>query len=300
MKSYNLQSVKNLLNEKKYRELTLIVNDIKDRDVYDKEDMDILNYLYKNKDINAYLYEAMVKIYDVFQKKFISNISDSNNNEYIIDNGDYSNLYEEEKDNKIIKEYFTSEDEEMPRILIRFNEKYKNICYDIMNKIYDSREDDIGFELINEGNNLEHTLLVYLLPSKMVDNVILNQINIMIDIVNSCISNKNNNVVLKYDLENLVNRFEDSKKIHSFNMFKVGYIYVKGNKRVYINIDNREQDLIFDNIKKAYQNRKIVSYDNTPYTFSANLAYANSNMIGFVIVLIIIVIIVVTILTLGG
>ena len=35
-----------------------------------------------------------------------------------------------------------------------------------------------------------------------------------------------------------------------------------------------------------------VSYDNTPYTFSANLAYANSNMIGFVIVLIIIVIIV--------
>lgn len=58
--------------------------------------------------------------------------------------------------------------------------------------------------------------------------------------------------------------------------------------------------MIFDNIKKAYQNRKIVSYDNTPYTFSANLAYANSNMIGFVIVLIIIVIIVVTILTLGG
>ena len=106
--------------------------------------------------------------------------------------------------------------------------------------------------------------------------------------------------ILKYDLENLVNRFEDSKKIHSFNMFKVGYIYVKGNKRFYINIDNREQDLIFDNIKKAYQNRKIVSYDNTPYTFSANLAYANSNMIGFVIVLIIIVIIVVTILTIGG
>lgn len=301
MKSYDLQSVKNLLNQKKYRELTLIVNDIKDRDVYDKEDMDILNYLYKNKDINAYLYEAMVKIYDVFQKKFISNISDSNNNEYIIDNGDYSNLHEEEKDNKIIKEYYTSEDEEMPRILIRFNEEYKNICYDIMNKIYDSREDDIGFELINEGNNSEHTLLVYLLPSKMVDNVILNQINIMMDIVNSCISNKNNNnVVLKYDLENLVNRFEDSKKIHSFNMFKVGYIYVKGNKRFYINIDNREQDLIFDNIKKAYQNKKIISYDNTPYTFSTNLAYTNSNMIGFVIILIIIVIIAVTILTLGG
>ena len=163
--------------------------------------------------------------------------------------------------------------------------------------------DDEGcarYNVINDGNNLEHTLLVYLLPSKIVDNVILNQINIMMDIVNSCISNKNNNVVLKYDLENLVNRFEDSKKIHSFNMFKVGYIYVKGNKRFYINIDNREQDLIFDNIKKAYQNRNIVSYDNTPYTFSANLAYANSNMIGFVIVLIIIVIIVVTILTLGG
>ena len=301
MKSYDLQSVKNLLNQKKYRELTLIVNDIKDRDVYDKEDMDILNYLYKNKDINAYLYEAMVKIYDVFQKKFISNISDSNNNEYIIDNGDYNNLHEEEKDNKIIKEYYTSEDEEMPRILIRFNEEYKNICYDIMNKIYDSREDDIGFELINEGNNSEHTLLVYLLPSKMADNVILNQINIMMDIVNNCISNKNNNnVVLKYDLENLVNRFEDSKKIHSFNMFKVGYIYVKGNKRFYINIDNREQDLIFDNIKKAYQNKKIISYDNTPYTFSTNLAYTNSNMIGFVIILSIIVIIAVTILTLGG
>ena len=55
MKSYNLQSVKNLLNEKKYRELTLIVNDIKDRDVYDKEDMDILNYLYKNKRPNYFI-----------------------------------------------------------------------------------------------------------------------------------------------------------------------------------------------------------------------------------------------------
>lgn len=301
MKSYDLQLVKNLLNEQKYKELTLIVNDIKDRNIYDKEDMNILNYLYENKDINAYLYEAMVKIYDVFQKKFISNISVPNNNEHVIDNVEYNSLSEEEtNNNRLIKESYTSENEEMPRILIRFSEKYKNICYDIMNKIYDSREDDIGFELINENNNLEHILLVYLLPSKMLDNVILNQITIMKDIINSCISNKNSNVVLKYDLENLISRFEDSKRLHSFKIFKVGYIYARGNKRFYINIDNREQDLNFDSIKKAYKSRKILSYDDTPYTFSTNLAYTNSNMIGFVIILIVLVIIAVTILTLGG
>ena len=62
MKSYNLQSVKNLLNEKKYRELTLIVNDIKDRDVYDKEDMDILNYLYKNSELQISYNYNMVAI----------------------------------------------------------------------------------------------------------------------------------------------------------------------------------------------------------------------------------------------
>lgn len=301
MKNYDLQLVKNLLNEQKYKELTLIVNDIKDRNIYDKEDMNILNYLYENKDINAYLYEAMVKIYDVFQKKFISNISVPNNNEHVIDNVEYNSLSEEEtNNNRLIKESYTSENEEMPRILIRFSEKYKNICYDIMNKIYDSREDDIGFELINENNNLEHILLVYLLPSKMLDNVILNQITIMKDIINSCISNKNSNVVLKYDLENLISRFEDSKRLHSFKIFKVGYIYARGNKRFYINIDNREQDLNFDSIKKAYKSRKILSYDDTPYTFSTNLAYTNSNMIGFVIILIVLVIIAVTILTLGG
>ena len=313
MNEYNLELVKKLFNENKYKDLIEIVDLINKRAVYDKKDIDILNFLFKNKDVNAYLYETMINTYDSFKANFFQNSKDDldgieYNNSDIEDNIDLNLKNALKQKNINVEEYKISDIEELPRISIRIDDVSRELCSFIMKKVYIDKVLDIGFD-ITSLKSIEYDIFtIYLLPYKMKDEIIEEQLNKLKKIVNDGIihlSEENSKCELPLKLKKLINKFESLKIKYFSENFRVGFICSKANNEVgkfYLATNNKEETLDLDNeeIKEYNCRSKIVSYDNKPYISSSKSAYVNTKTVGFVIFLTILVIIAVSILTLKG
>ena len=312
MREYDIKKVKFLFNEGKYNELVQIVNKIRTLGNYDKEDIEILNYLFKNKDVNTYLYETMIVTYDEFKNKFMNESKKSDDDiEYQIDQSpislfQLSDLKKLFKDKKIELTEFKLENEERPKISVKVEEQNLPYIYNIMKMIYKEKLNDIGFEIISLKSIEYDIFTIYLLPSTMADDVIETQINKMKKLIANSILSTNLSINYKYDVPHELNEFIDyfkNAKIRYFSEnFKVCYIRNLDADKFYLVTNNREELLDLDKQKKEkyYNNSKIVSFDNKPYVSTNKSAYVNTKSLGFVIFLTILVIIAVTILTLKG
>ena len=310
MRDYNISKVKLLFNENKYKELIQIVNQIRDVGEYDKEDINILNYLFKNKDVNAYLYETMISVYEEFKNKFMNVESDkkeyelSQKKEQVLESyEDLNNLNKIFADKKItVTEYKLSKSEQQ-KISLKVEDSNLPYIYAIMKNIYKSKISDLGFEFVNLKSVQYDIFSIYLLPSTMSDNIIEKQIEGMKQLVAKSILTTNVSIDYEFDLPNeikdFITYFNNAKVRYCFESFKVCYIRLDNKDKFYLLTNTKEEILNFDELKKNnYGKSAIVSFDNKPYVSATNSAYVNTKTIGFVIFLTILVIIAVTILTL--
>lgn len=313
MKNYNIEMVKYLFNDNKYSDLIKIVNEIRQAGNYDKEDMDILNYLFKNKDVDTYLYETMIITYEEFKKKFINEEKKSNTEsvEYQVEDvfestlttNNLKKVFSEKK--LVITEYKLS-NEERPRISIKIDENSMPYIYNIMKNIYNEKVLDLGFEIVNLKSIEYDIFSIYLLPTQILEEYIEKQLNKMIKIIVKSVLYTDISTNYKYSvpekLAQFVSVFENSKTKYFNESYKVSYIMTNNTDKFYLATNNKEEVLDFDEINKNKYNgnSKIVSFDNKPYVSSRNAAYVNTKTVGFVIFLTILVIICVSILTLKG
>ena len=313
MKNYNIEMVKYLFNENKYSDLIKIVNEIRQTGNYDKEDMDILNYLFKNKDVDTYLYETMVITYEEFKKKFINEEKKSNTEsvEYQVEDVFEStlttnNLKKVFSERKIVITEYKLSNEERPRISIKIDENSMPYIYSIMKNIYNEKVLDLGFEIVNLKSIEYDIFSIYLLPTQILEEYIEKQLNKMIKIIVKsvlyAVPSTNYKYCVPEKISEFVSVFENSKTKYFNESYKVSYIMTNNKDKFYLATNNKEEVLDFDEINKNKYNvnSKIVSFDNKPYVSSRNAAYVNTKTVGFVIFLTILVIICVSILTLKG
>ena len=310
MRDYNISKVKLLFNENKYKELIQIVNQIRNVGEYDKEDINILNYLFKNKDVNTYLYETMISVYEEFKNKFMNVESDKNEyelsqkKEQVLESyEDLSNLNKIFADKKItVTEYKLSKGEQQ-KISLKVEDSNLPYIYAIMKNIYKSKISDFGFEFLNLKSVQYDIFSIYLLPSTMIDDIIEKQIEDMKQLVAKSILTTNVSIDYEFDLPNeikdFITYFNNAKFKYCFESFKVCYTRLDNKDKFYLLTNTKEEILNFDELKKNnYGKPALVSFDNKPYVSATNSAYVNTKTIGFVIFLTILVIIAVTILTL--
>lgn len=274
MRDYNISKVKLLFNENKYKELIEIVNQIRTIGEYNKEDINILNYLFKNKDVNTYLYETMIAVYEEFKNKFMNEESDKK--EYELDTrkeqflesyDDLNNLNKIFDDKKItVTEYKLSKDEQ-PKISLKVEDSTLPYIYTIMKNIYKSKISDLGFEMVNLKSIEYDIFSIYLLPTTMADDIIENQIKQMKQLIAKSILSTNISINYELDLPNeirdFITYFNSAKVRYYFESFKVCYMRANNKDKFYLLTNTKEEVLNFEETKNNNYNKPpIVSFED--------------------------------------